>query len=266
MRDAVRFAPCVVWRVLILALGTALLLSGPVVAANAEDSSVPASSTPSTPSIPTPVGFPVKRFLGKPIHRVGTAKREVAITFDDGPSPQTDEIVRILSKSGVHATFFFCGRSVRGRGVDDVRAAALSGNDVGNHTFHHRVLKGVSTRLVRTEIDSNQRVLGDVLGYQPRFVRPRSGLYSPAALREMKSRKLVLVEWSTSAGDAGARPPVSRIVRNATSGVGPGSIILLHETNPDTVRALPRVLAVLKKRNLKPVTMSQLLRDARSSR
>lgn len=204
--------------------------------------------------------------LGKPLYSVATDKPEVALTFDDGPSRGTEPILKILKRERAHATFFFCGRTLRGPGMRYARDAAAAGHDIGNHTTHHRALTRLSAKRMAKEITANQARIARVTGYEPRFVRPRGGVYDAAALKSLGKARLVLALWSVRAGDADGSATVASITRNATTGVRPGSIILLHETNPDTVKALPGILAELKRKGLTPVTLSTLLADAGTSR
>jgi hypothetical protein len=77
---------------------------------------------------------------------------------------------------------------------------------------------------------------------------------------------LILALWSIHSNDVEPSPSPEQIVRNATSGAVPGSIILLHETNPNTILALPAILRTLERKGLHPVTLSQLLSDDPSAK
>ena len=250
-----------------ISVAQAAVASRSAEASSPAGSSIPSGSVASSATtVPAEWPLRIKKFLGRPIHSVVTRKRQVALTFDDGPSSHCESITATLARAGVHATFFFCGRSVRGPGVRYVRDAALARDDIGNHTFHHVELRNISAKVMRSEVEGNQAALKGATGFAPRFLRPRSGIYRPAALRLAKVDGLALILWSVSGGDAGARPPVATIVRNATRNAKPGSIILLHETNPDTSKALPAILRALKRKGLEPVTISRLLADAKSVR
>ena len=213
-------------------------------------------------TIPAEWPLSAKRYVGKVIHSVVTKKHEVALTFDDGPSGNCETIIAMLKSADASATFFFCGRTIRGPGVADVHAAALAGMDVGNHTFNHVELRKVSPATWHAQVQLNEAVLERVIGFAPRFVRPRSGIYDRQTVARAKADGLGLILWSRSAADAGAHPSVAAIVRKVTSKVRSGDIILMHETNPDTAAALPAILRELKRKGLKAVTVSRLLADA----
>jgi peptidoglycan/xylan/chitin deacetylase (PgdA/CDA1 family) len=224
--------------------------------------SVLAPSAPQTASIAAKSTRAESALLGRPLHSVVTNRPEVALTFDDGPSRGTEPILKILKREHAYATFFFCGRTLRGPGWRYASDAAAAGHDIGNHTTHHRAFTRLSAERMAKEVTANQERLARVVGYEPRFVRPRAGVYDAAALESLRKERLVLALWSVTAGDADGSATVESITRNATTGVRPGSIILLHETNPDTVKALPGILAELKRKGLAPVTLSMLLANA----
>ena len=208
-----------------ISVAQAAVASRSAEASSPAGSSIPSGSVASSATtVPAEWPLRIKKFLGRPIHSVVTRKRQVALTFDDGPSSHCESITATLE------------------------------------------LRNISAKVMRSEVEGNQAALKGATGFAPRFLRPRSGIYRPAALRLAKVDGLALILWSVSGGDAGARPPVATIVRNATRNAKPGSIILLHETNPDTSKALPAILRALKRKGLEPVTISRLLADAKSVR
>lgn len=223
----------------------------------------PATSTETTPpaALLKQPAFDPKRFTGAPIQSVNTAHKEVAITFDDGPSPATPAFLKVLSKDKAHATFFLVGFRAW-HYPKFVYEIVAQGNEVGNHTWSHVELEKLGAGELRTQIDRTQAMLTSETGQAPLFIRPRSGKYDALGTAAAKRRNLVMVLWSAHANDIGNILPPKKLVQNALQGVHPGSIILMHETNPNTLKALPLVLAELKRKGLKPVTLSHLLADA----
>ena len=206
--------------------------------------------------------FDRSRFEGKPVSSVDTKKHEVAITFDDGPSPATPQFLALLAKYKAHATFFVIGYRAW-HFPDYVYQMVGQGNEVGSHTWNHvRLEKKLGAANLRMQVNRPVSLLTTETGQAPLFVRPRSGKYDAAGLAAVKRAHLVMVLWSSHANDIEDILPPNQLVTNALEGVHPGSIILMHETNPNTLIALPSVLKELKRRGLKPVTLSRLLADA----
>lgn len=226
------------------------------------ESGLPAERPVGPPDIPPAPSFPVARYLGNPLYEVHNDRGEVALTFDDGPSPQTPQLLAALAKHGAHATFFFVGkRASSGVGRRLVLATLASGNDVGDHTWTHVDLKNLSPDAMAQEIDLAQAFFFANDGRSPLFLRPRGGKFDAAAVEAARERGLILTLWSGDAHDIFPSPLPGVIAHNALRGVHSGSIIDLHDRNPDTVRAVPLILRELRQRGLKPVTLSQLLAD-----
>ena len=205
--------------------------------------------------------FDRARFSGKPIESVKTSHDEVAITFDDGPSPETPKFLKLLADNDAHATFFLVGFRAW-HFPESVYRIVEQGNEVGNHTWNHVKLKNLAPLELSTQIDRTQNMLARETGEAPFFIRPRGGKYDGLSVAAAKSRGLVVVLWSAQADDVGNTLAPEDLAYNALLNVHPGSIILMHETNSNTLKALPIVLAKLKRRGLKPVTLSHLLSDA----
>jgi peptidoglycan/xylan/chitin deacetylase (PgdA/CDA1 family) len=182
------------------------------------------------------------------------AGRRVALTFDDGPSlTQTPAILRILNRQHAHATFFEEGRHVQGREVLMGEILA-SGNEIGNHSFHHPVDPGYG------ELSQTNRSIENATGFQPCLFRPPYGLVNAQVVSAARQLGLEIVLWSVDSLDD-KHPGTAAIYANVISQAQPGSIILMHDGghHPQTVRALPHVIRGLRARGFDLVTVSRLL-------
>ncbi len=227
----------------------------------AETTAPPTSTVlPVAIAAPELPAFSAKRYLGTPVRVVPNRKKEIALTFDDGPGPETEKVLEILREHDIHATFFVVGRRARGH-KQDVRDMAAQGHEVANHTWNHPEPGAISDAALAKQFDRSTKLITELTGRPPRFARTRGGKYSSATLDNLTGRGLILVLWNIHSNDVEPSPSPEQIVRNATSGAGAGSIILMHETNPNTVEALPEILDALKRKGLHPVTLSQLLAD-----
>ena len=198
------------------------------------------------------------------------ARGEVALTFDDGPSPvYTPQILAILKAWGMRATFFVVGHHAQ-QYPDIVRAEWLDGNAVGNHTFSHLFLPGASPAQLRSQLSTTTRTL-QAIAYDPCLwlFRPPYGGVDASVLAEARRQGLATVLWDVQAEDW-LRPGAGVIANRIVSQLHSGAIILLHDSAPDgeipdrsqTVAALPTILAAIRDEGLRAVTLPKLLLDA----
>jgi len=177
------------------------------------------------PFCPT-IGF----FL--PIISRGTAQKNgVALTFDDGPDPlTTPSLLRLLSEYNARATFFVTGKKAA-LYPDLIKAMVASGHAIGNHTFNHDtliMLKG--RRALDKEIGDTQRLL-KTLGIATHLFRPPAGITNPILGDILTAYKLVCINFSCRAFDAGNRR-IRHLSKKIAASVRSGEIILLHDTAP----------------------------------
>ena len=186
------------------------------------------------------------------------SRPRVAITIDDGPCPlMTPLILRVLAKEGARASFFVVGEKAE-QYPELLREIVRGGHLLGNHTYHHRRLSGLPAEELFAEIEACQAVIGRLTGQAMRYLRPPGGSYSEAALRYLAQRGYTMVLWTHNAGDWG-NPPVSAIVRRCLTNIRPGSVILMHGGDINSVRALPRIIRGLRARGLEPVPLPEML-------
>jgi len=214
------------------------------------------------PVLPRPVPFDVDVYLAQPIHSVPNDKNEMALTFDDGPSIETPKLLAILAKNDVHATFFFVGKRASSKvGQRIVHETLQQRNDVGDHTWSHSRLENLPPGQLAMQIDRAQTFFAAADGFAPTFVRPRGGHFDFSAVAALMDRNLVLTMWSAQAHDTVPSPSAATIASRVLHEVKSGSIVDLHDRNPQTVKALPAILAGLRAKGLHPVTLSRLFAD-----
>ena len=181
----------------------------------------------------------------------------VALSFDDGPSPYTAQLLRILRRGGAHATFFDVGNRLA-YWPHAARAEARLGG-VGNHTWSHAHLTRVPHWLVWLELMRTQHEVATQVGWKPRLFRTPYAEHSHATDGISLRLGLVEVFWNVDARDDVPHARVGAIVRNVERGLRPGSIVLLHDLHPWTVRALPAILQAIRMRGLRAVSVQELL-------
>jgi peptidoglycan/xylan/chitin deacetylase (PgdA/CDA1 family) len=192
----------------------------------------------------------------------GPTGREIALTFDDGPGPYTPQLLSVLEREHVRATFFPIGRMERYFGESTVRELN-DGDVVGNHTETHPLLARLSAREQHEELFEQMVRIELVGGPRPRLFRPPYGSFNATTLRELRAFGLLMVLWSADTGDY-QQPGVPVIVERALAGAHPGAIILMHDGGGDrsqTIAALPEIIHGLRHRGYHFVTVPQLLAD-----
>ena len=178
----------------------------------------------------------------------------VALTFDDGPSKYTKDILDILKKYDACGTFFLIGNKVSFYG-EVLREMLSEGNEIGNHSYDHKYLTRLSEKEVKDEINKTQDEIKRVTGYTPTLFRPTYGGYN----NTLKSYiDLTFVLWDVDSRDWSVKS-TEGIMYNVFKDVKSGSIILFHDNHEYSVNALPSVIKELKKQGYKFVTVSELL-------
>jgi peptidoglycan-N-acetylglucosamine deacetylase len=193
----------------------------------------------------------------EPVYCAFPRGRNFALTFDDGPSPYTTRLARVLRQGHARATFFVIGSRV-GLFPAGARAAARAGL-LGNHTWSHAHLPGLSPADVRRELVQTQRSIGRAVGAAPRLFRPPFDEANPQVDLLARELNLLDVRWSVDGGDAipGATP--GAVFRTVRPGLRPGAIVLLHDFHPWTPRLVRRILRIAHRRGLRAVTLEDLL-------
>ena len=206
----------------------------------------------------------IKRVLAyTPYITVGRPRRrEIALTFDDGPGPYTLRILAVLEQQHIHGTFFEIGRSVN-LYPSVTKRLAEAGEAIGDHTEDHPPLATLAAVQQREELVDAARAITHAGAPAPHLFRPPYGSFNQTTLAILRAAKLLLVLWTVDTSDY-ARPGVQRIVSTALSGARPGAIILMHDGGGDrseTVAALPRIIQRLRQRGYRLVTVPHLVRD-----
>ena len=190
-----------------------------------------------------------------PTGRVKTP-RAVALTFDDGPSATyTPQILRLLHRDHVPATFFVIGQLAE-RYPNLVRAEIRSGMSVGNHSWDHPSsppFDQLEPLRVRSEISATDAEL-DRLGDHVHLFRPPGGSFDPALVAFAHAEGLRVVLWDVDPRDWAPGASARQIARAVLAGIKPGAIVELHDGGGDrsaTVAALPKIIRGLRGRGLR---------------
>jgi peptidoglycan/xylan/chitin deacetylase (PgdA/CDA1 family) len=195
-----------------------------------------------------------------------SSQPEVALTFDDGPSPRyTPQILALLQRYQAGGTFFVLGRKVEEHpGI--IKAMLAAGHEVGNHSYSHPHLPRLN-QLARTrELEKTSLAL-DLLGClaTEKMVRPPYSEYDRRLVSYVSNTDREMILWSVDSGDwqgLAAQAIADKVLRQ----VKPGSIIIFHDSDESdaadrrpTVAALKIILPTLQRLGYRMVTVSELL-------
>jgi peptidoglycan-N-acetylglucosamine deacetylase len=199
---------------------------------------------------------------GYPLYCGGGKRPYVALTFDDGPSRWTPQLVDVLHANAARATFFEVGKKAVAR-PDLVRLEATVG-EVGDHSWSHPSLQSLPNARVVGQLELQQNAVERITGTRPNLFRPPFGAQDARVDSIAADLGLLDVLWNVDSGDASgvSTPSSSQIVQNLKQRVRPGAIVLLHEdeTVPRAIDAMKEFLPQLRQLGLHAVSVSELLR------
>lgn len=171
---------------------------------------------------------PTGQWYGRTFTGAPAAKRQIALTYDDGPNDaHTLRLLEVLAKHEVRATFFLIGRYVQQR-PEIAREVVRSGHVVGNHTFTHPLLIFKTDAEIREELRQCRQSLLDAIGEHSNLFRPPFGGRRPGTLRVARDLGLEPIMWNVTGYDWNG-PPAAVIERKISNRVRGGAVILLHD-------------------------------------
>lgn len=214
--------------------------------------------------------LPRTTLLGPNLNRLpaaAIARREIALTIDDGPDPDvTPRVLDLLDAAGAKASFFCIGRIARQHPAL-CRAIVDRGHRVENHGDSHSWLFATfGPGKMKADIAAAQATLADITGQAPRFFRPTAGLRNPLLAPVLAELDLALASWTRRPYDTRCNQP-DTVYRRLANGLAAGDILLMHDGNaariaggePVILAVLPRLLQSIAEHRLTPVTLSAAL-------
>ena len=213
---------------------------------------------------------PTAQWYGQTFASGIRGSKQIALTYDDGPNdPHTLNLLDVLAKHSVRATFFMIGRYVQQR-PDIARAVVQAGHVIGNHTFTHPLLIFKSGAQTRTELVDCRQALDDAIGKHSNLFRPPFGGRRPATIRIARELGLQTVMWNVTGYDWNA-PPAAVIEKKVARQMRGGDVILLHDgghralgaDRAQTVIATDNLIQRYKDEGYEFVTVEEMLAVSR---
>ena len=178
----------------------------------------------------------------------------VALTFDDGPSVYTSELLDALKEENVKATFFVLGKSASIQ-KNTLKRMAEEGHNIGNHSYDHKDFRKISDEEALKQIRLTDEIVESITGEKPKYFRFPYGAHTDANL-EMVGRPVIM--WNVDPMDWKYREVGH--VAEAMSKTAPQGIVLAHDIHKTTVQAIPQVIKNLKKQGYHIVSLDNLFR------
>jgi peptidoglycan-N-acetylglucosamine deacetylase len=211
-----------------------------------------------------PMNFDVpKNFQAKTIKYAPVgAEKVIALTFDDGPWPETTEkILATLKQEHVKATFYMIGQPLKS--FPEIGKKVLAdGHVIANHTLHHWYKK-MSPLVAQREIEDTAKIIKEVLNVETAYFRPPGGMLTNGLVAYATKHNQSVNMWSVDSGDSHPRrPSAAAMLKTILAGATPGGIVLMHDgggSHDNTATAVPQIIAQLRAQGYKFVTVPELL-------
>lgn len=201
-------------------------------------------------------------FLGATIQsaKISSDKKVIALTFDDGPWPEsTAQVLKILKENDIKATFFVVGQNVKNY-PDLTKQLVAEGHTIANHTWHHWY-HFMNPQTAAYEIDNTTNLIFQLTGVKTNMFRPPGGNMHNGVAAYARNSKYAIIMWSSDSMDY-SRPSVPRLINNVFRAAKPGGIVLMHDgggNRSQTVQALPTIINNFRKQGYSFVTVPELL-------
>lgn len=225
-------------------------------------SEAPAGSpavSPTAGATPTPTASATPSATPSPAPAPDCAKAKcIALTFDDGPSPETTpQLLDTLEREKVTATMFLMGGPARGN-PELVQREQAMGLEIGNHTMTHPTLSKESDATVRNELSQTQQILTQITGQPPKLMRPPYAARTKRTDAVSRELGLSVITWHDSPQDW-VNHDAATITRLTVSKARPGEVVLMHDPHQWTVDAVAKIIPQLRAQGYVFVTVTQLL-------
>lgn len=211
------------------------------------------------------VCLPTSGVFGRPLYRGASGRRELALTFDDGPDPRwTPALLDLLDSRNQRATFFVIGERAA-KHPELLRDIVRRGHEIANHTWSHSYLTPfMSPRTLAAELSRTNAIVEQSTGQRPRWFRPPVGLLSPRVVLGAERAQVDIVCWTATARDGVERTTPDDAFARLDPAILPGAILVMHDarlkgdSEPNAVRIVSRLLDRMDALGLRSVTLSAL--------
>ncbi|ATN06905.1 polysaccharide deacetylase [Chryseobacterium indologenes] len=203
------------------------------------------------------------RYFVNSITHKRTKVKEVALTFDDGPTEFTPKFLDLLKQHQVKATFFCIGKQIE-KYPETFQRIIAEGHTIGNHTLSHSNSTGfLSTKKMIAEIENCDTVIQKAGNIKTDLYRPPFGVTNPNIAKAIIRTHKKSIGWNVRSLDT-ITGDEKKIFRRITQNLRKGSIILLHDTSDKTYRVLADLLVFLKNKNYSTFTVDSIINSKKN--
>ena len=210
--------------------------------------------------------WPTLSLYGRSFTGLAPGSRQLALTYDDGPNdPGTLQLIDVLARHNVKATFFVLGRFVSEK-PHIVRALASAGHAIGNHSWDHPRLIFASSAELTSQVERTQDAILDACGVLPTLFRPPYGGRRPGTLHAIRRLGLEPVMWNVTCYDWKATTG-DKVFAHARRQIRGGDVLLLHDGDQarmgadrsHSIEATDRLIAHYKAEGYEFVTVPRMM-------
>lgn len=198
--------------------------------------------------------YHLKAYLGNS----SATEKVIALSFDDGPSEFTLEILELLQQYQAKATFFCIGKQLE-KHPEIAQKVVDQGHILANHSYSHsKYFDFYSADKIYQELIQTDRLIEGIVKKKPNYFRPPYGVTTPSIANAVRKTKHSVIGWSLRSND-GISSDVNAIFQRIEKGLKPGKIVLMHDTSKSSVMVLERLLLLLERENYKVISIEELL-------
>jgi peptidoglycan-N-acetylglucosamine deacetylase len=188
-----------------------------------------------------------------------TDKKEIAISFDDGPATNyTSEILRLLKQDNIKATFFCIGNRISGN-ENILKQIKDDGHIIGNHSYsHHFWFDMYSSKKMLDDLKQMDQEMERVTGMRPKLFRPPYGVTNPNLKKAIIKGEYTPVGWSVRSMDTVIKDD-KKLLDKINRSLKPGAVFLFHDTSKTTLNVLPEFIKEVKSKGYQIIPLDKLL-------
>jgi len=203
------------------------------------------------------IDFKINFYL-KTIYHSKTEEKNIAISFDDGPSDRTEQVLEVLKNNNIKAIFFVVGNQVE-KYKNVLKKIDEEGHIIGNHSYsHHFWFDLFSAKRMTDELKRTEQIIENVISKKVKLFRPPYGVTNPALNKAVIKMNYTTVGWSLKSRDTVIKEK-NKIAKRLQQKLKPGAVVLFHDTTPEIVDVLKLFIEYALQSNYKIIRLDELL-------
>ncbi len=202
--------------------------------------------------------FIQSNFFVKALCNSTSQKKEIALSFDDGPVTSTNLVLDVLKKHNVPSAFFCIGKRMT-ENPDILKRIHEEGHVIGNHSFTHHVLFDLmSKKQMKLELQETNHIAKNIIGENLKMFRPPYGVTTPVLAKAIKEEGFETIGWSLRTYDTMIEDG-QKLISQITSQIKAGDVILLHDSQKVTISSIEEIINAIRLKGFTFVRLDHLL-------